>query len=241
MSIEPVESVDFERAREETLKYHKAYYSRFKLFEDGSWLAHPDEPLMQLLNYLEGNIKILDLGCGVGRNAIPMAQALQKQNKQATITCVDVLAESIDLLREYAVTYKVQDIIEPVLADNDDFAMAQLHYDLIAAISTLEHCQGKDRVLALMKEIAESSKNGGFVRIEMTTNRNVVDVVSGEAIATFVETPLLLEEVEEMLAQAFAGWNVIAKTIDPYEETLEKEGRSVHWCSTQINFTAQKP
>jgi len=234
-------TVDFERAREETLKYHKAYYSRFKLFEDGSWLAHPDAPLMQLLNYLEGNIKILDLGCGVGRNAIPMAQALQKLGKEATITCVDVLAESIDLLSEYAVTYKVEDIIDPVLTDNDNFVMAKSHYDLIAAISTLEHCQGKDRVVAVMREIAGSTKSAGFVRIEMTTDRNVIDAASGEAIATFVETPLLGEEVEEMLSLAFAGWNVIGKTIDPYEETIEKEGRSVHWCSTQINFTAQKP
>jgi len=233
--------IDFEKARAETLKYHKAYYSRFKLFEDGSWLAHADEPLMALLSYLEGTIEILDLGCGVGRNAIPMAQELLKQNKQARITGVDILVESIDLLNEYARLYKVEGIIKGVLADNDEFVLAANQYDLIAAISTLEHSQDKSKVLALMNDIAGAVKHGGFVRIEMTTNRKVVDALSGEQIATFVETPLDRIEVEEMLNQVFAGWNVITKSIDPYEETLVKDQRSVNWSSTQINFTAQKP
>jgi 2-polyprenyl-3-methyl-5-hydroxy-6-metoxy-1,4-benzoquinol methylase len=236
-------SIDFQRAREETLQYHKAYYSRFKLFEKDSWLENPDQPLMRLLDYLDGQIKILDLGCGVGRNAIPMAQALQKSNKNATITCVDVLAESIDLLKEYANTYKVEEIIEPVLSDNDQFVIEPNTYDLIAGISTLEHCQGKNKVAQLMAAIANGTKSGGFVRIEMTTNRRVTDTTTNQPVPTFVETPLDGEEVQEMLQakDTFAGWNIISLTIDPYEEELAKEDRTVHWCSTQINFTAQKP
>lgn len=231
------------RAREETLQYHKAYYSRFKLFEKDSWLENPDQPLMRLLDYLEGKIEILDLGCGVGRNAIPMAQDLKKGNKNATITCVDVLAESIDLLKEYASTYKVEDIIEAVLADNDMFIIEPNKYDLIAAISTLEHCQGKNNVAKLMTAIAKGTKSGGFVRIEMTTNRRVTDTSTNQPVPTFVETPLDGEEVQEMLQakDTFAGWNIISLTVDPYEEELAKEDRTVHWCSTQINFTAQKP
>lgn len=236
-------SIDFERARQETLQYHKAYYSRFKLFEKDSWLENPDQPLMRLLDYLEGKIEILDLGCGVGRNAIPMAQALQKSNKTATITAVDVLAESIDLLKEYASTYKVENIIEAALADNDVFIIEPNKYDLIAAISTLEHCQGKNKVAKLMAAIARGTKSGGFVRIEMTTNRRVTDTSTNEPVPTFVETPLDGEEVQEMLQakDTFAGWNIISLTVDPYEEELAKEDRTVHWCSTQINFTAQKP
>jgi 2-polyprenyl-3-methyl-5-hydroxy-6-metoxy-1,4-benzoquinol methylase len=236
-------SIDFKRAREETLQYHKAYYSRFKLFEKDSWLENPDQPLMRLLDYLEGKIKILDLGCGVGRNAIPMAQALQKSNKTATITCVDVLPESIELLKEYATTYKVEDIIEPVLSDNDQFVIEPNKYDLIAGISTLEHCQGKNQVAKLMAAIADGTKSGGFVRIEMTTNRRVTDTATNQPVPTFVETPLDGDEVKEMLAteETFAGWNILSLTIDPYEEELAKDDRTVHWCSTQINFTAQKP
>ncbi|MFA6208829.1 MAG: class I SAM-dependent methyltransferase [Candidatus Obscuribacterales bacterium] len=236
-------SIDFQRAREETLQYHKAYYSRFKLFEKDSWLENPDQPLMRLLDYLDGQIKILDLGCGVGRNAIPMAQALQESKKNATITCVDVLAESIDLLKEYATTYKVEEIIDPVLSDNDQFVIEPNTYDLIAGISTLEHCQGKNKVAQLMAAIAKGTKSGGFVRIEMTTNRRVIDTTTNLPVPTFVETPLDGEEVQEMLQakDTFAGWNIISLTIDPYEEELAKEDRTVHWCSTQINFTAQKP
>lgn len=236
-------SIDFQRAREETLQYHKAYYSRFKLFEKDSWLENPDQPLMRLLDYLDGQIKILDLGCGVGRNAIPMAQALQESKKNATITCVDVLAESIDLLKEYATTYKVEGIIDPVLSDNDQFVIEPNTYDLIAGISTLEHCQGKNKVAQLMAAIAKGTKSGGFVRIEMTTNRRVTDTTTNQPVPTFVETPLDGEEVQEMLQakDTFAGWNIISLTIDPYEEELAKEDRTVHWCSTQINFTAQKP
>jgi tellurite methyltransferase len=232
---------DFDRARSETLQYHKAYYGRFKLFEKDSWLESPDKALMDILAFLDGAPKILDLGCGVGRNAVPMAQALKKANKKGTVTGVDVLAESITLLEQYATEYGVADIIKPVLADNDDFVIEAESYDLIAAVSTLEHCRGKERVKQLMAEIAAGTRRGGFVRIEMTTDRRVTDVDSKESIPTFVETPLSRSEVEDMINDVFKGWNVIKSTVDPYEEVLEKDNRSVHWCSTQINFTAQKP
>lgn len=234
-------SADFERARSETLNYHKAYYCRFKLFEKDSWLEAPDRSLMDLVAFLDGSPQILDLGCGVGRNAVPMAQALKKTKRNGTVTGVDVLAESIDMLKEYAAEYGVAEIIKAVVADNDDFVIEPESYDLIAAVSTLEHCHGKDRVKELMAEIGAGTRHGGFVRIEMTTDRRVTDVATSEAIPTYVETPLTRLEVEDMINDVFKGWNVLKSTIDPYEEVLEKDGRSVHWCSTQINFSAQKP
>ncbi len=62
--------------RQEEKKYHDLCYEQYKLFETGSWLYKPVKTVMDLMDYFEGknNLQVLDLGSGVGRNSIPIAQ-----------------------------------------------------------------------------------------------------------------------------------------------------------------------
>lgn len=65
--------------RHEEKKYHDLCYEQYKLFETGSWLYKPVKTVMNLMNYFEGrnNLQVLDLGSGVGRNSIPLAQKIK--------------------------------------------------------------------------------------------------------------------------------------------------------------------
>lgn len=261
----------FEKARDETISYHKLYYSRHQLFEENSWLAKPDDGLMKLLeeyliapaeqvqkSYVVFNpaadgdgtsqtfsaeppapLKILDLGCGVGRNAVPMAMALAKVNVQAKIIGVDVLAESIDLLWQNAVTYGVDHAIEGLVVDNDRFVIEPASFDLIAAISVVEHCAGKAKVLKLLKAIAAGLKPGGLVRIEMTTDRNVIDLETKQALPTHVETPLSERQVRDLLDEAFHDFEILTLEVFPYKEMLDKDDKKILWQSKQVSFSAK--
>ena len=249
-SLESEDRSDFARARRETLAYHSEYYRRYRLFDESSWLARPDAGLMQLVNdYLmlrrepEEPVRILDLGCGVGRNAVPVAMALKEAAVPCLITAVDVLAESIELLRENAEKYGVPTSIEAVVADNDCLVIAERSFDLIAAISVLEHCAGVERLGQLLGAIAGGLKDGGLARIEMTTDRHVVDLLSGRPVPTCVETPLTENAVRQMLAEAFRAedeYEVLSLEVFPYSEELEKDGRRVLWQSRQISLAVRR-
>jgi 2-polyprenyl-3-methyl-5-hydroxy-6-metoxy-1,4-benzoquinol methylase len=57
--------------REEEKKYHEHCYDNYKLFEEGSWLHKPVKTVMDLFTYFDGKpeLRVLDLGCGIGRNS----------------------------------------------------------------------------------------------------------------------------------------------------------------------------
>jgi 2-polyprenyl-3-methyl-5-hydroxy-6-metoxy-1,4-benzoquinol methylase len=247
-----VENDRLERARLETSNYHKLYYSQHKLFEEKSWLAQPDAGLIRLLEEKlntgsatvclhQSKLRILDLGCGVGRNAVPMAQALHRAQIEAEIIAVDLLNQSIDLLNKNSAKHRVGHLIKGIVADNDDFVIEPQSYDLIAAISVIEHCAGKSNVHKLLKAIAGGLKPGGIAKIEMTTDRNVVDLDSRLPVPTYVETPLTESEVLEMLGEAFIGFAELSSNVFPYQETLEGDGKRILWRSKQVSFAAKAP
>ena len=79
---------------------HLKTYTEFELFELGSWLS---KPVSTVIKYTEGlknktssTIRILDLGCGVGRNAIAIANTLNGYN--VNIECIDLLDFAIEKL-----------------------------------------------------------------------------------------------------------------------------------------------
>lgn len=93
--------------RQEEKKYHDLCYEQYKLFEIGSWLYKPVKTVMDLIDYFEGqnNLQVLDLGSGVGRNSIPIAQKIQ--NSSGTVTCVDLLDSALTKLQNYSKEYGV--------------------------------------------------------------------------------------------------------------------------------------
>jgi len=76
--------------RTEEKKYHDYCYDNYTLFEAGSWLHKPVKTVIDLLPMLEGKeeVKVLDLGCGVGRNSIPIAEKMKKSGGK--VVCVDL-------------------------------------------------------------------------------------------------------------------------------------------------------
>lgn len=63
------------KIRESERKSHEALYSGEELYKEGSWLKKPIKTVLDLLPLFReyDELKVLDLGCGVGRNAIAVA------------------------------------------------------------------------------------------------------------------------------------------------------------------------
>jgi 2-polyprenyl-3-methyl-5-hydroxy-6-metoxy-1,4-benzoquinol methylase len=240
-----------DQARAETIRYHESYYSQHSLFDQDSWLKAPDQYLLALAERqaplwrkLTGQansrpLRIADLGAGVGRNAIPLARFLKEQSIPAQIDCLDLLSLSIDKLEQYAEKYGVSNYINGIVQDNDDF-QPTTEYDLIIAISTLEHCSSKASLQALLQRLEKALAPQGHLIVEITTDRQVRAVEDNSAVDTFVETPLERDEVEALFQTTLASLELVLEENFPYQEQIELNGRQVFWSSCQTSKIFKK-
>ncbi|WP_410769482.1 class I SAM-dependent methyltransferase [Fontibacillus sp. BL9] len=100
--------------RQKEKEYHDECYESLELFKPGSWLHKPVKTIMDLMATFEEmvEVNVLDLGSGIGRNSIPIAEILK--HKEGKVICVDLLESAITKLDEYSKQYSVRDKICPV-------------------------------------------------------------------------------------------------------------------------------
>ncbi|WP_254450653.1 class I SAM-dependent methyltransferase [Cohnella herbarum] len=169
----------FIQARTEEIKYHESFYLESTLFEPGTWLARPVKIVLKMLDLLNNpNIRILDLGCGVGRNSIPIAQIVKNLN--GMITCVDLIPTAIDLLIENSRKYNVQDQIIAEVADAEEYLITPREFDYIVACSCLEHVSSVEALKMVVNRMITGTKDNGINAILMSTEVKEIDIETQE-------------------------------------------------------------
>ena len=136
---------NFEEARQAEASYHNELYNDFEILEPGTWMSEPNLMVMELLDRLlqhKANLNVLDLGCGAGRNTIPVAVRLKETASQ--VVGLDLLKGAIDKLRENANEYGVSDIIEGKEVDVEHADITKEYYDYILACGCLEHVSSEE-------------------------------------------------------------------------------------------------
>ena len=186
---------------------HTAAYEALELYAPGSWLSQPVKALQALLPLYESRVglRVLDLGSGVGRNAIACARQLP----DSRVDCVDILPVAIEKLRENARNYGVSQRITGIVAPVDSFPIEANRYDIILAASVLEHLDARESAIRKMQEIAEGIRPGGAAMILMNTGVKEWDADTGEALDAQFEVNLPPEEVRALLSEFFRGWEVL--------------------------------
>lgn len=143
------------RSKEKT--YHDHCYDNYELFEQGSWLYKPVKSILDLFSRFDElkEINVLDLGCGVGRNSIPLAKAIEDRNGK--VVCVDLLESAIQKLQFNAAKFNVTDKVECVLSDIASFSIEAGHYNFIFAVSSLEHLDCEDTFNNVVAKIMQGT------------------------------------------------------------------------------------
>ena len=200
---------------------HEKAYAEQELFAPGSWLAKPVRTVLELLPRLEEreNLRVLDLGCGVGRNAIPVAKAFPG----CSVDCVDILPAAIEKLEENAVKYGVSGRIRGILSGIDQFAVEPSGYDLILAVSALEHMDSQEAMLQKLAEIREGVRSGGIVCLIMNSGVVEWDQQTGTQRAPQFEINLPTERLRESLSHIFTNWEVLRSTVVPQKYDIPRE------------------
>lgn len=230
-------------AKEYSRIYHKELYERDKLFEPGSWMEKPDSYLLNLVKrYFENRsgVKVLDLGSGVGRNAIPIAKIVGPSG--GSVVCVDFLEIAIKKLQEIAKKHRVDKYIEAHVLDVENFQIDEEAYNLIVAISVLEHGSTDEKHFhESLKRIMSGTKKSGINYLAISTDLKETDEQSGEILPITIAIDLTYEEAEKLLKNYYKDWNMLDIRREPYEERFIKEGRKIIWRTDYLYFVVQKP
>ena len=218
---------------------HTAAYESLELYAPGSWLSKPVKALGALLPLYAGRpgLRVLDLGSGVGRNAIACARELP----ECSVECVDILPVAIEKLLENAEKMGVGDSIRGIAAPVDGFEIERNGYDLILAASVLEHLDARASVVRKLREIAAAIRPGGAVLIVMNTGVREWDSKTGEPLPPQFEVNLPPEEVRTLLGAAFRGWEILWDRCIHYEYQVPRRDRTAVISAEVVTFTARRP
>ena len=212
-----------EHIRKAEAASHTKAYTSHSLFSPGSWLAKPVKTVIELLPLFGGYTQFaaLDLGSGVGRNSIPVAQHFS--NVPCRVDCVDILELAITKLNENALQYGVANSIRGIVSAMDDYEIAADSYDLILAVSALEHIASQSAFEKKLTEIRDGLRHGGIACLIVNSGVVEHDKVTGQVLPPQFEVNLPTSQLRELFENTFADWKVIKHTIVHQKYDIPRE------------------
>lgn len=229
-----------ESIREAERKSHEEVYSTAKLFEKGSWLQKPVKTVLDILPLFEEyeTLNVLDLGCGVGRNSIPIAQAFQKA--KCKIDCVDILEMAVDKLNFFSSEYGVSDSINGIVSSIDDFEIKQNGYDFILSVSSLEHINSENAFINKLYEICNGIKENGVVCLIVNSEVSETDKQSGKPLEPQFEVNLKTDKLVSLFQYVFNGWQVLKTTVVNQRYDIPRNDCIADLTTNVVTYVARK-
>ncbi|MBG9828580.1 MULTISPECIES: class I SAM-dependent methyltransferase [Bacillus cereus group] len=226
--------------RQEEKKYHDLCYEQYKLFETGSCLYKPVKTVMDLMEYFEGqnNLQVLDLGSGVGRNSIPIAQKIK--NASGTVTCVDLLDSALTKLQTYSKEHDVFEVIKTEQAAIENYYIQPDTYDYIVAVSSLEHVKSEEDLTNLLHSMKKGTKTGDINCLIINSNIQEIDLHTKEELDALIEINLPTEHMIYLLKNIYKEWKEIKIEIKELAYNIVRNGKHVQLKTNAITFVVQK-
>ena len=219
---------------------HIQAYTSHSLFSPGSWLAKPVKTVLELLPLFEGYVQFtaLDLGSGVGRNCIPVAQHFS--GISCRVDCVDILELAIVKLNENAQQYGVENCIRGIVSSIDGYEIDADSYDFIMAISALEHIASSSAFEKKLTEIRDGLRHGGIACLIVNSGVIEHDKTTGEELLPQFEVNLPTSRMQNLLEKTFTDWQVIKHTIVHQKYDIPRENGIANLETDVVSYVVRK-
>ena len=226
--------------RESEKQSHTEMYSNSNLFQEGSWLRRPIKTVLNLIPLFEEykELSVLDLGCGVGRNCIAIAE--RYKTIPCRIDCVDILEIAIEKLIENATSYGVASAINGVVSTIEAFEVVKNRYDLVMAVSALEHTENKQVFIDKLIEIRDGIKDNGIVCLVINSQISERNKETGDNLFPQFEVNLQTDEMLSILKTVFCGWEEIKLTTSVQQYDIPRGKIISNLKSNVITLVARK-
>ena len=228
------------RIRESERKSHTEIYSDEKLYATDSWLKKPIKTVRDIVPLFEDYeaLRVLDLGSGVGRNSIYVAEFFKDKN--CVVECVDLLEIAIEKLHENAQERGVSASIRGIQKSIEEYAIAGNSYDFIMAVSALEHIDTEDSFRIKLAEIRDGLREKGVVCLVMNSEVREQNRDTKEMVDAQFEVNLTTEKLQEYLNEVFEGWSALKSTVSAQEYDIPREGFVSRLSTNVVTFVARK-
>ncbi|SDZ43815.1 class I SAM-dependent methyltransferase [Bacillus sp. 166amftsu] len=226
--------------RKEEKKYHDYCYDNYKLFEEGSWLHKPVKTVIDLIPLFEGkdNLNVLDLGSGVGRNSILLAQAIKENGGK--VVCVDLLDSALQKLNQYSEKYGIKEVIQIEKADIGNYDIKPNNFDFIVAVSSLEHVQSEKVFEKVVQQMVEGTKYNGINCIIVNSEVEEIDMDTNEKLDALMEINISTKEIMNKFRKIYDGWEVLSIITKPLEYKITRDEKFVLLKTNAITYVVRK-
>lgn len=196
--------------RESEKKSHIETYTNNELYENGSWLQKPIKTILDLIPFFESYERL------------------------------HILDLAIEKLESNAKKYGADSSINGILKPLEEYVISEDSYDLIMAISALEHIDSETSFFEKLHEICKGIRKDGIVCLVM--NSNVVEKVkeTGKCISAQFEVNLSTEDLMNTLESIFVNWKKLKVTVSKQQYDIPRECGIVELTSDVVTFVARK-
>ena len=229
-----------EKIRESERQSHTEIYSKEILYNSDSWLRKPIKTVQDVVPYFADydTLRVLDLGCGVGRNSIFIADRFS--DKDCLIDCVDILEIAIEKLLTNAQERGVIECINGYVDTIEHYQIKKDLYDLIIVVSALEHVESKEILLEKLQEIEEGLKPNGIVCLVINSEVKESKIDTHEELDPQFEVNLMTDEIQSYIKNIFSKYETIKNTMSYQEYDIPRGGLISHLTTNVVTYVGRK-
>ena len=221
-------------------KAHTKMYSGSKLYQGDSWLKKPIKTVQELIPLFSEykKLRVLDLGCGVGRNCIEVASKYRQMD--CRVDGVDILPLAIEKLNANAIEQNVSGNVCGIVSSIEEYIIPNNSYDLIMGVSALEHVENQESFYQKLLEIREGVCKNGIACLIINSNVREYNKITKEQVPAQFEVNLPTEELQIILKEVFAGWTVLKSTIRDQQYDIPREWGISDLRTSVVTFVVRK-
>lgn len=219
---------------------HVAIYTNEKLYQSNTWLRKPIKTVQDICPLFNryDKLQVLDLGCGIGRNSIYIAEKFKNIN--CTVECVDLLEVAIEKLRQNAKEHNVSSHIIGIVKSIEEYDISVNAFDFIMAISALEHIDTEQSFIKKLFEIKNGLRKDGIVCLVINSDIKEINLDTQENLDAQFEVNLSTEKIQEYLNDIFSGWNILKYSVSKQEYDIPRDSIISHLYTKVVTYVARK-